>query len=171
MKEIVRRPEEIGASVVILADVSGSMGGRKIERLRVGLSEVWPQVPGAKLLVFNDLARWITGPDQLPVPDGGTDLARALRLAGELFPSEVYVFSDGLPFNPEESLQEAARLPGVIHVMFIGSDSDLQGAEFMRRLAAAGGGVMVHRDLAKVAAIGGEVRRMLGLPAPIAVGV
>lgn len=164
---MTRAPEDIGTGVVILADVSGSMAGSKIRRLTEGLRDVWGRVRGAKLLAFNDHVRWIDGPDRIPTPDGGTNLALALQRANELFPSLVYVFSDGLPFNPQESLEEAAKCPGVVDVMFIGSDNDIVGAEFMRRLARAGGGTMVHRDLGKIAAIGGDIGKMLALPAPI----
>ncbi len=59
-------------------------------------------------------------------------------------------------------------LPGTISVLFVGSDDDASGAEFMRRLAAVGGGMFAHRDLAKNLAIGGDLRGMLALPPPIA---
>jgi len=59
-------------------------------------------------------------------------------------------------------------IPGTISVLFVGSDDDIRGADFMRRLALLGGGMYAQKDLAKNLQIGGELREMLALPAPIA---
>ena len=129
--------------------------------------QLWPDMKGARLIAFGFTAAWIQGgPEKIPEPSGSTDMKGALRLAGTVWPSEVIVISDGLPDDPEGTLQVAAQLPGTISVLFVGDDGDLRGAEFMRRLARVGGGVMVHRDLAKNLSIGGEMRAMLALPSP-----
>lgn len=166
MSAIVAMPKE-SASVVVLADVSGSMRGTKIRRLKDELNRLWPEVK-ARLMAFSDQADWLAGPDALPEPCGGTDLAWALDKAAEVWPSEVVVISDGLPMNEEAALAAAERVPGVISVCFIGDDEDHRGAAFMRRLAAVGGGTMVHKDLAKGMSIGTELRSMLALAPPIA---
>ena len=155
------------AAVVILCDVSGSMMGRKIERLRRELNKIWPETK-ARLMWFADKCEWIDTPDQLPHPDGGTFLDDALNLAGTVFPSEVIVISDGRPQSESRALEVAAHLPGTINVCFIGSDDDIKGAEFMHRLARVGGGVMVHKDLARNVGIESSIREMLALPPPIA---
>lgn len=166
--EIVRHERvEDTSAVVILCDVSGSMRGRKIERLRKELGRLWPEIR-ARLMWFADGNGWIDGPAQLPGPEGGTYLADALDRAATVFPSEVIVISDGLPESEDRALEAAARLPGIINVVFVGGDDDMRGAEFMRRLARAGGGVMVHKDLAKNLSIEGDLRGMLALPPPIA---
>lgn len=166
MREIKLKPVEDSTSVVICADISGSMQGAKIGRLRIELSKLWPEIK-ARLIVFNYDAMWIDGPEDLPMPEGGTNIAAALNLAATVWPSEVIVISDGLPQNEQAALNSAARLPGTISVLFVGNDDDYKGAEFMRHLALVGGGMYAHRDLAKNLAIGDELRGMLALPPPI----
>jgi hypothetical protein len=163
---ISHNPDQVGASMVILADVSGSMRGNKIIRLRQGLSDVWKSLKGARIIAFNDALWPVDGPTLIPEPSGGTNLTMALWRAGELFPSEVFLFSDGLPDDPSTALEEASRLPGVINVFFVGDDQDIEGIEFMRRLARVGGGQMVHRDLGKTLSIGAEIRELIALPGP-----
>lgn len=169
MRGDIIRAEQVEATsaVVIVCDVSGSMKGRKVERLRKELARLWPEIK-ARLLWFNDSCGWIDGPGQLPHPEGGTWLHDALDRAGEVFPSEVIVISDGLPACERSALESAARLPGTVNVVFVGGDDDHRGADFMRRLARAGGGVMVHKDIAKNLSIEGDLRGMLALPPPIA---
>lgn len=166
--EILHRPVQDTCAIVVCCDVSGSMRGQKIVRLREELTRLWPEVK-AKLICFGFTSRWVEGgPNNLPEPSGSTDMRGALELAGTVFPSEVIVISDGRPDDEQGTLDAAAMLPGVINVLFVGDDGDTHGAAFMRRLAAVGGGVMCHRDLAKNMSIGGELRSMLALPPPIA---
>lgn len=162
----VEQPE--GVAVVIVADISGSMSGKKFERLKAGLAELVESVPGCKILAFNDLAVWVEGPGSIPTPDGSTDLAQALEKANAAFPPRVVVISDGHPNNDVAALAAAERCPGQIDVRYIGPDDDRHAIAFMQRLAHMGGGQVVTGDLANDAAICGPVRAMLGLPAPIA---
>lgn len=166
MSAIVAIPKE-SASVVIMADVSGSMRGAKIRRLKDELNRLWPEIK-ARLMAFSDRPDWVEAPASLPEPFGGTNLAWALEKVAEVWPSEVVVISDGLPQDEEAALSAAERVPGVINVCFVGDDEDHRGAAFMRRLAAVGGGTMVHKDLAKNMSIGTELRSMLALAPPIA---
>ncbi len=158
------------AAVVILADVSGSMRGNKIERLKRELQKLWPELGKARLMSFAFQPEWVEGPHALPAVGGGTDLAAALTLAAGAWPSEVIVISDGLPQDEQAALDAAQAIPGTISVLFIGDEGDHQGADFMRRLALVGGGMFAHKDLARSMAIEGTLRGMLSLPAPIAMG-
>lgn len=164
--EICKQEVQDSASVVILADVSGSMRGEKILRLKRELSRLWPEIT-ARLLAFAYDAKWCDGPDDLPDVGGGTDMRRAFEVAATVWPSEVIVISDGRPQDEAGALIAVQLIPGTISVLFVGGDEDLAGADFMRRLAALGGGMFAHRDLAKNLSIGGELREMLALPAPI----
>lgn len=160
-------PPQESASVVIVADVSGSMQGRRIQRLRAELKRLWPEL-NARLMAFSFSCRWCDGPDDLPEPNGNTDLAAALEMAATVWPAEVVVISDGMPDSPDAAIEAAGLIPGTISVLFVGDDGDVLGATFMKQLAKVGGGKMVHRDIGKNLAIGGDLRGLLALDPPIA---
>jgi Mg-chelatase subunit ChlD len=170
LKTILQRTEsQESAAVVVMCDISGSMRGNKIDRLKRELLKLWPEIGKARLMAFSDRPEWIDGgPNALPPVGGNTDLAAALMLAAHVWPSEVIVISDGLPQDEGAALEAAQALPGTISVLFIGDEHDRAGADFMRRLALMGGGMFAHKDLAQSIAIEGTLRGMLALPAPIA---
>jgi Mg-chelatase subunit ChlD len=159
-----------GASLVILADTSGSMEGEKIERLKRSLNDIWKERPGARLMAFSSTLAWCDGPYDLPPAYGGTDMDRALEAAALVWPGEVLVISDGLPGNQARTLEAARQIPGTISTLFVGDDEDQEGAEFLRKLAALGGGEYCHKDLSKHPSIVSELRSLLALPAPITMG-
>lgn len=175
MSVIVERGGQRGgaggqAALVIVCDLSSSMGGRKFDRLKSELEKLWPDLEGARLVAFSDQARWVDGPAHLPRVGGGTYLADALLLAGRASPPEVLVISDGLPADGARALEVAARLPGTVSVLFVGDDGDLPGQEFMRELARVGAGAYARKDIGKHLEIACEVRGLLALPPPIAMG-
>ena len=155
------------ASLVVLADVSGSMKGDKIQRLQRELRSIWPERPGARLLSFASSLSWCDSPSDLPGAAGSTNLTGALDVAADVWPGEVLVISDGMPDNPASALEAAKKIPGTISVLFVGSDDDREGAEFLRKLALMGGGESCHKDLAKHSSLASELRSMLALPPPI----
>jgi hypothetical protein len=155
------------AGRVILCDVSGSMNGPRIARLREYLGEVWPE-SRARLAAFANGFRWVESPDRLPSPMGGTNLAHALVEVGKAFPAHVVVISDGEPDHEESALRAAAMLPGSVDVFFVGDDDDLQGRLFMGRLAAAGGGTVHAHDIARGSSMLNDLRDVLALGSPIA---
>ena len=80
------RLDGAGTGVVILADVSSSMEERagaraKIDLLREALDALWPELAGARLIVFGSTARRVASPAELPAPSGGTALHLALAEA------------------------------------------------------------------------------------------
>ena len=165
--DIYHKTVQEPADLVILADVSGSMSrDRKYERLRRELLAIWGQRP-ARLMAFASDLHWCDSPHDLPAPYGSTYLDGALLAAAELWPGEVLVVSDGLPDNTVAALEAAKKVPGVISVLFVGSDEEQRGAEFLRQLATLSGGMFIHKDLAKHTSLASELRSMLALPPPI----
>lgn len=152
---------------VFVADVSGSMAGRKFDRLKESLRRTIDET-GAAILAFNHVARWCPSIDHLPSPDGSTNLGDAFRTAAERFPAEVIVISDGCPDDEGDALRAASFIPGTISCVFVGEDDSGRGMEFMRKLARLGGGEAIHRDLTKASSIEADVRGMLALDKPIA---
>jgi hypothetical protein len=167
------RLDGAGSAIVLLADVSSSMAepaGKRTKAaiLHEALANVWPGVPGAVLIAFGSTAGAIGSPAELPSPAGGTALHLALEAATGHRPRRTVVISDGRPDCEERALDAAGRLPGTIDVIYCGPDSDAQAIGFMQRLARLGGGRVVVRDVVRMArpSLAGDVRTMLGLPAP-----
>jgi Mg-chelatase subunit ChlD len=160
---------DIGAAVVILCDVSSSMAGERIKRLREALRELWATMPRCRLLAFNFRVWPVESPETMPTPSGNTALHLALEEARLLRPAKTIVISDGQPDDAEAAITVAGRIPGIIDIVFVGSDNDRQAIRFMNRLARMGGGRVVVRDLEKTKELLGPViRDMLMLPGPIA---
>ncbi len=160
---------DTGAAVVILCDVSGSMRGKRIERLRQALQNLWPEIRKARLLAFSDEVKAVAEPQSLPEPGGGTVMHLALYAAAKLMPAKAILISDGLPEDQERALVAASCVPGVVDVIFVGDADDKQATDFMMKLARIGGGQSVVRDIGKSAALlAPTLREMLALPSPIA---
>ncbi len=157
------------AYMVFLLDVSGSMQGKRISKLAEAVRAYLRELEGVKLLCFASDVTEIASLDALPDPHGGTELHLALDRALEFAPGKVVVFSDGEPSDQDACLASAARLPGVVDTIFCGSENDMEAIRFMERLARDNGGSSIVRDIAKNQSLmGPEVRKLLGLPAPIA---
>ncbi len=146
--------------VVILADISASMGGpawgaqRKIDVLREAVAGALKQA-GAKLFVFSSDVREVSG---IPEPENNTNLAGALNEVQKLDPGVTLVISDGQPDNASAALAAARQFRGVIDVLYIGPESDRAAIEFMKRLAAAAGGDVRTHDVARL----GNAQQLLG---------
>jgi hypothetical protein len=170
------RFETGGSTVVILADVSGSMaesaGSRtKHALVREALQEVWPLLELRRLLAFASAVVELGDPGVLPSPAGGTALHLALDAARILSPAKTLVISDGQPDDESLALAAAEKLPGVIDVLYCGPDSDTEAIAFMHRLARMGCGRVVVRDVVKDSRLhlASTARELLGLPAPSSV--
>ena len=156
-------------AVVILCDISGSMRGQPMTRLREHLSQMWSEVSDfTKLFAFADSIREVTSPEKLPEAGGGTFLKEAFEHVVSFWPPRTILISDGLPQDMEGSLEAAQKLPGTIDAIFVGPETDRRGIEFMRRLTTANGGQTIVRDLHTTKALlGPALRELLALPAPI----
>lgn len=150
---------------VILADVSDSMqdlvgeSQRKIDILREAVT-VARSKSSARLMVFSDQAREV---ESIPEPEANTNLTAGLKAALAHDPGVTLVISDGQPDRPDEALAIARQFRGVIDVLYIGPDSDLDAIAFMRRLAAAAGGGVTMNDVAKEDGARSLAGRIIGL--------
>ena len=146
--------------VVILADISASMGGpawggqRKIDILREAVAGALRQA-AARLFVFSADVREVR---DVPEPENNTNLAAALRAARQLDPGVTLVISDGQPDNAAQAIEEARQFRGVIDVLYIGPENDRAAIEFMKRLAASAGGSVRTHDVARL----GSAQQLLG---------
>lgn len=144
--------QRAGGATVAICDCSGSMdetagARRKIDHLREALKELWSQIRGGRLIGFSSAPIWLSDPDDLPAPSGGTDLAAALTLAAGVEPSRSVVISDGQPNDETAALAAAEKLSGRIDVLYCGPDDDAKAIDFMRRLARVGCGSAIVHDL------------------------
>jgi uncharacterized protein with von Willebrand factor type A (vWA) domain len=146
------RFEDATDNIVVLADCSGSMEDligsqnmRKCDHLRIALEDVLLAFPKIKLIAFHFTAKVITDAARLREPQGGTNMAAALRLAQKFKPRKTIVISDGLPDNERAALKAADELTGAIDTIYCGPDAH-PAAEFLRKLSRSSGGVSVLWD-------------------------
>lgn len=169
MRDLVSFDGMLQVGIVILADVSGSMHGARIEALRRELGQLWAEIGDrAKLIAFSHNVIPISSPAELPAPHGGTRLENALREANKLHPSLIFVISDGEPNNRDQALEAAEESIAEINVLFVGSDGDDQSLDFMERLARVGGGKMRKKDIGRGGSMLEDMRDLMALPAPTA---
>jgi len=128
-------------STLLLLDVSGSMdegigGVRKIDRLRESVRDVIDRFPSLPVYVFSHSCYRVQ-PNSIPEPQTDTNLPEAFRVVG--YRKHIILVSDGLPQEPEASIQEAVSRRHRVDIIYIGPGDDI-GEAFMRRLAQATGG-------------------------------
>jgi hypothetical protein len=159
----------MSASEIWLVDVSSSMAGERHRRMKEALQLHHAASPAVKLIAFATTPTPIEGPDVLPMAGGGTALHLALQLALADFPGKVVVWSDGRPDDEDAALLAAAELPGVVDSLFFGDEGDDGAKRFLEKLARNNGGRWIFKDILRGdTLLGGDVRELLGLPAPIA---
>ncbi len=158
----------MSADVIILVDVSGSMGARDAaagqQRYSVAcdeLARLQRALPGKVAVVaFSDRAHFAPG-GVPPFESGGTDLAGALRfvqVADGLV--KFVVISDGQPNDERAALDVARQFKSRIDVVFVGPEDDYAGGQrFLERLTAASGGTFITSDRAHELAT--KVERLL----------
>jgi len=146
------RFESASNEIVLLADCSGSMndligslGMTKAEHLQIALKDVLALYPKIRLIAFHSYAKEIATAAELPKPTGGTNLARALEMAGRHKPRKTIVISDGLPDNQETALKAAEAITGAIDTIYCGPDQH-PAVEFLNRLSRQTGGKQVTWD-------------------------
>lgn len=156
---------------VVLLDTSSSMDEpagptkTKIEMLREACANVLPQVAASRVYSFNSTVRDITG-GFIPDPAGGTAMERALEAAEPHRPRQTLVITDGLPNDPDKTLEVADRMTGSIDVIFCGPDTDTGAIQFCQKLARGTGGRFYHHNYrqAGAAPLALQMRKMLALP-------
>lgn len=159
-----------GSEVVLLCDTSSSMaeaaGDRtKYDHLQEAADSLRQALPSAVIIAFSTTAA--PAPGALPRPSGSTALDLGLQEAARYRPARTIVISDGEPNSEDAALAAAAVLPGRIDVIYCGRDNNARALAFMRRLAAAGAGTVVVRDLVRLgtSSLPQDVRRLALPPA------
>lgn len=168
--QMKKRFVDCSDAIVVLCDCSGSMedgiGGlslSKFEHLKIALEDIlqtWPQI---KLVAFASSAKVVAGPNQLPPPGGGTNMARALQLAATFRPRKTIVISDGLPDHAGAALAAAQAVAGSIDTIYCGPDEH-PAVDFLRQLSRECAGNSVVWDGVKTG-ITYAIRGLL--PAPV----
>lgn len=151
----------VNAECVVLVDTSGSMSSRDSRgaesRYNVACEEL-AQLQGAlpgKIAVLSFSSFTVFCPDGKPQnQEGGTDLAGALKFAkvADVPGMRFVVISDGEPDDKLAALAEAKKYTNRIDVIYVGPESHPAGRNFLAKLAAASGGVMVTAEKAQALA-------------------
>lgn len=135
--------EEVRQKRLFLLDVSGSMDDKVGEKRKIDhLRDVMKQYLDAKILSFSSNVKEVTDPHSIPNPNGGTDLAKALRYINTHIkekPERLVLVSDGQPDSESDALDQAKILSLPMDIIFIG-ENDSKGYNFMHKLASATGG-------------------------------
>lgn len=137
---------------VVIVDTSGSMNNHDAKggktRYAVACEELrklQSNNPGKILVIsFSCSPQLCLG--GVPYFEGGTtNLDGALRFAKQydLPGTTFFVISDGQPDNEKAALDEAAKYEGIINTIFVGSEDDSFGRNFLYRLAQKKGGKTV----------------------------
>jgi hypothetical protein len=124
--------------LVILADVSGSMRGKKHEELTRAVARILGERNDATLYAFNDEVFHVPEGLPLPMPYCGTALEKALKVAKKHNPERVLIVTDGHPNSHHEALSAADALGWTrVDVLFIGESASAR--EFCCELIRNGG--------------------------------
>jgi len=154
--DVPGEPRKVKRGAVLLCDTSASMGWqdtwtgkRRIDHLAEVLAYVLSKTKVQTLCSFNSLVREhkLTTSVSLEEPQGGTDLALALRWCRENVkpvPEQLLVLSDGQPNDPVDAVAAMAALMVTwdrppVHCYFCGDDGDTAAKAFLRDLARMGG--------------------------------
>src|SRR6187401_1614750 len=122
IKDVPGEPRKVTKGAVLLCDTSASMGWqdtwtgkRRIDHLAEVLAYVLSKTKVQTLCSFNSLVREhkLTTSVSLEEPQGGTDLALALRWCRASVapvPEQLLVLSDGQPNDPVDAVAAMAAL-------------------------------------------------------------
>lgn len=159
----------INCDALILIDVSGSMANPDCSdhrtRYRAAcdeLEKLQSQLPGKiAVIAFSNKPEF--SPSGFPrFISGGTNLAAGLQFikVADGCGIKLICISDGEPDDSEEALKVAATFESKIDCIFIGPETS-RGADFMRRLAAATGGIATNQAIPALDELCGTVKLLL----------
>lgn len=158
-----------GDDIVILADCSGSMAEgiganniRKIEHLRIALTDLLKYNPKAIIFAFGWGAKRIKDIRALPNENnlmGSTNMTAGIEEAIKLKPRRTVIISDGLPDNMDTASKAIDDLTGQVDVIYCGPDGH-PAIQFMQSLARKGGGQQMTFNGTGIA-LGTQVQRLL----------
>ncbi len=146
------------ADCIVIVDVSGSMstedsrGGKtRYEVACQELSMLQKNLPG-KIAVIGFSHDTEFCPGGIPtMQGGGTDMEKALRFVkiADLPGMKFILISDGEPDEHQKTLSIAGTFQNKIDTIYVGSESNPSGRDFLQRLARATGGQAVTAEAAK----------------------
>ena len=154
--DVPGEPRKVKRGAMLLCDTSASMGWqdtwtgkRRIDHLAEVLAYVLSKTKVQVLCSFNSIVREhkLTTSVSLEEPQGGTDLALALRWCRnevEPEPEQLLILSDGQPNDPDNAIRAMRMLMAAwgkppVHCYFCGDDNDAPAKAFLAQLAAMGG--------------------------------
>lgn len=150
-EKVAKRNANASDEVLVVCDLSGSMvesiGGLNVSKFRhleIAVADIRKRFPKIRVIGFHSIAFEINSPN-LPLPTGGTDLARALDFARQWKPRKTIIISDGLPDDPDAAQGSANRLTGVVDTIYCGPDGH-PAIEFLRSLSNSTGGTSLAWD-------------------------
>lgn len=163
---VMDRKQGDQATIVFMADRSGSMAHEAIVKIEAALPDFRKAIPGLRCYTFHagivevDYTREdpIRGsyPDQGGTPDWSdllvmqntTYLGYCLEQIAKLRPSKTIVLSDGGVKDQSRALRAAAYMPGDIDAYFCNAiHHEYEDMAFMQELARRGRGRFVHAGL------------------------
>lgn len=144
---IKKRFEGCSNDTVVLCDVSSSMNDmigslslRKIQHLKIALTDLLSAHPDAIIIAFGSTAQIIRAPDDLSENLwGSTNLCAGLDLAAKLKPRRTVIISDGMPDDKNGAATMVDNLTGQVDTIYCGPDGH-PAIQYLQSLSRAGGG-------------------------------
>jgi hypothetical protein len=120
---------------VLLLDTSGSMGEgspkRRIDLLWAAVQAIRTPQSTWRTAVFNHQCRWASL-EQVPFPQGTTDLTSALGMIKGAYPTVVTLVTDGEPDDDESALSAAVALECPVNILYVGDPEATHAIDFCR---------------------------------------
>lgn len=139
-----KRPASSGRGIILLADISGSMRGEKMDHLKKALNQVWQGREGLKCICFESELWEIDKPDIATLSARGTtQMWAALKEAWTRKPEHVILMTDGIPDEPTLNILADVRAHKHVRIDTVGIDSQgLQDfdPDFLKQIADITGG-------------------------------
>jgi hypothetical protein len=161
----------LSVDALVLVDTSASMdaddcptypGRKRYDVACEQLIRLQKDLPG-KVGVISWSSHAIFCPVGIPTfLQGGTDMAGALKFVKDADGTSIklILISDGEPASEDEALKVAGQFKSKIDCIFVGPEYS-PGRDFLRRLAAATGGVSVSQSVKDIANLSTTVTKLL----------
>lgn len=159
----------MGVKAFVMVDVSSSMdandagnGKTRYEAACAQLAVLQNEMPGEIAVgAFSSNANF--SPSGVPLHMGGmTDMVAALQmmLMADNTDIRLVLISDGEPDNESMTLKTAAKFKSKIDTIFVGNETG-HGREFLRKLAAATGGVAVVNKTEDLGLLSANITKLI----------
>jgi len=175
------------SQMLVLCDISSSMSNKdagdeeheklttRAEAAQSALDNLQEKNPGQiAVAAFSSNGVGLVPSGQLPKPEGGTPLFKALT---DIYPKvmignkKFVVISDGEPTDNGPGCIELAKEKAYpIYCIYVGPSSDISGGRvFMESLAAASGGSFDFIHLTQIGLLESKIAGYLAVPEPVVV--